>query len=305
MIPGRNTRRGPAAFLRAGALLVLALAAASARAEPFPTGPGQGTLNVAGEPIEIYTYKPTGYEHGPLLLVLHGLGRNAAGYRDYARPLADRYGYLVVAPLFDRKRFPAWRYQSGGITRDVSDSHEGEVRLEPESRRMGATLDALIDAVRNIEGAPALPYSVIGHSAGGQALSRYAAFAPNQARRIVIANPSTYLWPTRDIRFPYGLDGLPATLADDRALRRYFAQPIVILLGTADVKHDRNLNVRPGAIQQGANRYERGHNFYSAAQQIAQEHGWDFRWRLIEVPGVGHSARRMLGADAAAAAFSD
>ena len=305
MILHRNLRRYRAALLWACSLLVLALAAATTRAEPFPAGASQGTLNVGDESIEIYTYKPAEYKGGPLLLVLHGLGRNAPGYRDYAQPLADRYGFLVVAPLFDRKRFPAWRYQAGGITRDISDSYEGDVGLEPESRRMGATLNALIGMVRKVEGAPALPYSMIGHSAGGQALSRYAAFAPGDARRIVIANPSTYLWPTRDIRFPYGYGGLPEALTNDEALRRYLAQPIVLLLGAADVKRDRDLNVRPGAMQQGPNRYERGHNFYAAAQRIAQERGWDFRWRLIEVPGVGHSARRMLGADEAAGAFSN
>ena len=285
-------------------MLVLT-AAAAASAGPFPTGADQRTLNIGGEPVEIYTYKPAGYKGGPLLLVLHGLGRNAPGYRDYALPLAERYGFLVVAPLFDRKHFPHWRYQAGGITRDVSDSYAGEVRLEPESRSLGAAIDALVAAVREAEAAPALPYSLIGHSAGGQALSRYAAFAPNGAHRIVIANPSTYLWPTRDIRFPYGWDGLPATLAGDEALRRYLAQPIVLLLGTADVKRDRGLNVRPGAMQQGQNRYERGRNLYATAQRIAQERGWELRWRLIEVPGVGHSARRMIGAAEAANAFSD
>ena len=89
------------------------------------------------------------------------------------------------------------------------------------------------------------------------------------------------------------------------SLRRYLAQPIVLLLGTADVKRDRGLNVRPGAMQQGQNRYERGRNLYATAQRIAQERGWELRWRLIEVPGVGHSARRMIGAAEAANAFSD
>jgi hypothetical protein len=64
---------------------------------------------------------------------------------------------------------------------------------------------------------------------------------------------------------------------------------------TADLRRDNNLNVRPPAERQGTTRYERGHNAFRAAQQLAQQRGWAFNWQLIEVPDVGHSARRMFG----------
>lgn len=284
------------------ALLLLAACAVALHAEPFPPGASQRGIDSGGEILEVHAYKPPQYAGGGVLLVLHGLGANAPGYRDYAVPLADRLGMLVIAPLFDRQRFPTWRYQTGGIVRNPRAG--GEFTVEPEARWTGRTFLDLIDAVRSAEGRPDLAYALIGHSAGGQALSRFAAFVPNAARRIVIANPSTWVWPSRAERFPYGFGGLPGPLADDAALQRYLAQPVVVLLGTADTRRDNNLNLREGTERQGRNRLERGRNAFDAARQLARERGWAFNWQLVEVPGVGHSARRMFGSPEALAALS-
>ena len=280
--------------IRHSALLVLLCLVSALNAEPYPAGSSKRSVNINGEAIELFAYKPAHYSGGPVLLVLHGLGTNAPGYRDYAVPLADQLGWLVIAPLFDRKRFPTWRYQTGGIVRDQRAS--GEFTAEPDAQWMGRLFLAIIDTARAAESRPGLGYALIGHSAGGQALSRFAAFVPHAAKRIIIANPSTYLWPSRDERFPYGFGDLPPALANDDALRRYLAQPVTLLLGTADIKRDADLNVRDGAERQGANRLERGHNAFNAARQLAQEKGWPFGWRLLEVPNVGHSARLMFGA---------
>lgn len=272
-------------------------------AQALPSGKSQLSMEVDGVAIEIHTYKPPGYRGGPLLVTLHGLGRNVSGYRDYVVPLADRHGLLVVAPLFDRERFPVWRYQTGGLVRDQKSA--GDFKVEPKEKWTGQLLLDLIDAVRTAEGRSDIPYYIVGHSAGGQALSRFAAFIPNTARRIVIANPATYLWPSRSERFPFGFGGLPDFLSNDETIRRYLAQPITILLGTADVNRGPTLNVREGAEKQGPNRYERGLNAFRAAQQIARDKGWEFNWRLVQVPGVAHSARRMYAAAEADAAIFD
>lgn len=284
------------------AALLLAMTTACATAEPYPDGKSRRTVAIAGEDIEVHAYKPARYAGGPILLVLHGLNTNAPGYRDYAIRLAEHHGFLIIAPLFDRKRFPVWRYQTGGLVRDQRAA--GEFTVEPESRWMGVTLLSIIDSVRDAEGRPGLGYSLIGHSAGGQTLSRLAAFMPHAARQIVIANPSTWVWPSREERFPYGFGGLPGNLADDAALQRYLAQPLTLLLGAADNRRDADLNVSAGAERQGANRLERGQNLFKAAQQLAQRRGWTFNWKLVEVPAVGHSARLMFGSAEAAAAFA-
>lgn len=289
-------------LFRFTAMLALIVFVTFALADPVPTGSSQRNIDVGGERITLHIYKPPHYDGGAILLVLHGLGANAPGYRNSAVPLADTHGLLVIAPLFDRKRFPTWRYQTGGLVRDQRTA--GDFELRPESQWTGRMFLEIIDAVRAAEARPELPYSLIGHSAGGQALSRFAAFVPNTAQRIIIANPSTYLWPSREERFPYGFGGLPAALADEAALQRYLAQPVTLLLGTADIQRGGDLNMRPGAKRQGAHRYERGHNAFRAAQQLAQDRGWAFNWRLIEVPGIAHSARRMFASAQAQEALS-
>jgi hypothetical protein len=45
-------------------------------------------------------------------------------------------------------------------------------------------------------------------------------------------------------------------------------------------------------------------NVFNAAKTLAQERGWRFNWRLVELPGVGHNARKMLAAPQASEALS-
>ena len=140
----------------------------------------------------------------------------------------------------------------------------------------------LVDAIRKHEGQPALPYYLIGHSAGGQFLMRVSGFVPTGVRRVVAANPGSDLFPELDRPFPYGFGGLPEELSDDAALKRFLAQPLTLYLGTADLGNE-NLPQSENANKQGAMRYERGKNCFRAAQELAKAKGWPFNWRLVEV----------------------
>jgi len=285
---------------KAGALRNLVVAAAmtltavDATAGPLPYGTSQQTATLAsGTGLDIFSYRPDRCRTSSLLLVFHGLHRNAPGYRDDARALADANCMLVVAPLLDKERFPSWRYQLGGIV------ERGQV----QSRRQwtGNLVLELVDWVTWKEGR-SLEYSMIGHSAGGQFLSRLAAFVPTQARRIVIANPSTYVVPTLRVGAPFGLGGVYDDTTAQAELRRYLAQPVTIFLGGDDIG-DQDLSETPPAMAQGATRLERGLNIYHQASSLAAAQHWAFNWRLVELPGVGHSARKMFGSWQAQAAL--
>jgi pimeloyl-ACP methyl ester carboxylesterase len=227
------------------------------------------------------------------LLVFHGQNHNADDYRDWARPLADKHCMLVVAPRFPKSQFPRWRYQHGGIAQNgvVQDSREWTGRIVVE----------LAERIQQLEGRK-MPYSLIGHSAGGQFLSRLAAFTPTQAQRIVIANPGTHVLPDPKIEAPYGFGGVYASNDVDKELRRYLGTPITIFLGHDDTDEE-GLSASPEANAQGATRHERGLNAFKAAQSLAQARGWPFNWRLVEVPGVGHKAKKMFAAPEASAAL--
>jgi hypothetical protein len=260
----------------------------------IPAGSSRRIADLGGTSLQVFTYRPEGCTLSAILLVFHGVGRNASDYRDYATPLAQRFCMLIVAPLFDEARFPAWRYQRGGIVHD-------EVVQPPENWTVGL-VPLLAAWARQRSGYSSLPYALLGHSAGAQFLSRVAAYGEGGAALIVIANPSTWVRPRLDVTAPYGLRGVYAPPQDKAALRRYLARPVTVLLGGADTG-SRWLAVSSQAEAQGRTRLERGETVFREAEQAARQYGVPFNWRLQIVPGVGHNAREMFASSAAIGAF--
>jgi len=258
-------------------------------------GAGHETAMVQGVPITVFTYRPPGCARPALLFVFHGNGRTAARYRDYARPLADRMCLEVMAPLFDKDRFPSWRYHRGGIVR--------KGRVLPRAQWTVALVAGLVDWARRREGLANAQLYLFGHSAGGQFLSRVAAFAPPPGvARFVIANPSSHVTASLDEPAPYGMGKVFEDSDAEARLRNYLNLPVTIYLGEDDTG-SKDLHNSPAARRQGAQRLERGENVFHAAQTLARGKGWAFNWKIVKVPKVGHSARRLLQAAQALEAF--
>lgn len=266
-------------------LVVLVASAVPGRADPISEGPGKITVKIGGRDLDLFTYKPKNYRDGPLIVVFHGMLRNADTYRDNGIGMADRFGAVVVAPLFDSKRFPNEAYQLGGLLK--------KGQLQPKEEWTWSLVPTLVDEVRRREGKPKMPYYLIGHSAGGQFLCRLTGFIPTDAERIVAANPGSHLFPTGEMPFPYGFGKLPETLNGDDALKRFLARKMTIYVGTADVE-SANLPKGELANSQGATRYERGKNCFKVAQEFAKSKNWPFNWRLVEAPDIGHDAAKMF-----------
>ncbi len=261
----------------------------SLRAAPLPVGSAQFTAENAGEPLTVFSYKPATYRGGPLFVIFHGVQRNAEDYRNFAITLAERFGAIVVAPLFDNVRFPSARYQRGGLLNESGS-------VQPREAWTYAAIPRLVAEVRTREGAAALPYYLIGHSAGGQFLVRLAAFMPGEAVRIVAGNPGSHLFPVRDQDFGYGFGGLPAELSGDEVIRRYLAAPLTFYQGTGDILPTNSFDESPAGMRQGPNRLARGRNCFAEAQRLAKERGWAFNWRKVETPDIGHAAAFMFAA---------
>jgi dienelactone hydrolase len=270
--------------------LLLCALATILHAAPMPAGAAAQDIPTTGGVIRVFTYKPSLYQGGPLVLVFHGINRNAEDYRNFAIAVAERFKVLVAAPLFDRERFPSADYIRGGLL-----NQDGSLR--PREQWTYALVPQLAAALRAGEGKPDLPYYLLGHSAGGQFLARLAAFYPTEAKRIVAGNPGSHLFPRPDWKFGYGFGGLPAEIGDEAALRRYLAAPLTLYLGTGDILTDsRNLDKSPEALAQGPHRYARGLACFEFAQKLAAERGWAFNWRKVETPGIGHDGGGMFAA---------
>jgi hypothetical protein len=264
------------------ALVGAAMSMTAANAQTlFAPGNSQASVVLTGTTLNVFTYKPTTCTPRQLLVVFHGLNRDAGPYRDHARTLADRLCAVVVSPEFDAARFPTMLYQMGGSTVGL--------------------VAPLVDWARKTAGQPDMPYMLIGHSAGGQFLSRVAAYTTPAAARIVIANPSSWVLPDTSAATPFGFGGVANA---EQALRAYLALPVVVLLGLDDTG-THNLSSTKDASAQGPNRLMRGRNTFEKARAAAQRHGWPFNWTLVEVPGVGHDAAKMFSAPLTIAALAE
>ncbi len=268
------------------------LLALVAQAASLPSGPSRTELPDPAEPISLFTYKPPTYCGGPLLVICHGVQRNAEDYRNFAITLAERFGALVVAPLFDKERFPLARYQRGGLV-------GADGKVQPAEKWTYAFIPRIVARVRELEGKPDLPYYLVGHSAGGQFLVRLAAFMPGAAERIIAANAGSHLFPAREADFGYGFGGLPTELSGDDVIRRYLAAPLTLYQGTGDTVADSSMDSSPPAMRQGPNRLARGRAAFATAQALAKARGWEFNWRIVETEGIGHDPAFMFAAKAA------
>lgn len=255
-----------------------------------PGAEGQHVAVLSGKPVTVHTYRPRHCRSEGLLLVFAGYHRNANAYRRRAKSLAEKACLSVIAPEFDRERFPRALYQRAGI------KSAGE--FADEIGCMGQMISQLVVWGRAHFDEPDAPYRMFGHSAGGQLLSRVAAYcALPDVSRIVVANPSTHVSVSTDAPPPFGFRGFDSDEAQAK-IKAYLAQPITIYLGTEDTG-DRLLDESRWARKQGGNRHERGRNIFNQAKEAAEEYGWTFNWELVEAPGVGHSSRGMLTAPAA------
>lgn len=270
-----------------GAML-MALALGALAKTPIP--PGKWSFvwtDVKGHPerpMRVYTYRPNACDTTcPIVIVMHGLKRNASAYRDYWELRADRYKVLVVAPEFSREMWPK-----------AASYNLGEVGVETDREKWAfSTIEHLFDEVRDGQAT----YALFGHSAGGQFVHRMALFRPdNRASVIVAANPGWYTMPewrsekAKDA-FPYSLAGSPS---GPNELRKALARRFVLLLGEKDDDpDDENLFNSDAAKREGDSRVDRGENFFKAATAAAAELGVAFKWELVEVPEVAHDGEAM------------
>lgn len=291
--PGRRAR--PATVLRSASLLLAAvlaplgapaLAAQSpSKTGPFPVGRSLVEAEFDGTKLKLWVYKPENYAGDGFILLLHGASRAAEAYRDNARGFADRYGRLVVVPEFDAERFPNRLYQMGGALREdgtLAEPREQTFRFVP----------LLSQWIREREGAPELPWVLIGYSAGAQFVSRMAAFLDVDAERLVAMSPGSALFPTREMEYGLGFGGLPEKWSNDERIRRYLALPLTVAIGTGDVEEAQ----LPGgpAFRQGVHRYSRNLRWFNTAMDLAHERGWAFNWRLVLADGAGHPPSEMF-----------
>ncbi len=235
-----------------------------------------------------------------VIIAVHGMDRNACAMLaavDDALGLAAGAGdTAVIAPLFAaRPDAPP-----GGHAWNSRGWPAGEPADTGVSSY--AVMDALVEALgpRQI--------TLVGFSAGGQLVNRYAGASPLTLHRYIVVNPSSYLWftPERPVdpgycpgvnAWRYGLDerrGYAARSDADTIRGRYGAREVHYLIGTADDDpRSASLDRSCAAVAQGPNREVRALNYHRHLLAVfgAQI---ESRQPLSVVPGVGHNLAQMM-----------
>lgn len=246
-------------------------------------------LTADGMEIIVFTYRPACSDPS-ILFVFHGLKRKAESVRNKATDIAEGACLMVFAPLFDKARFPNWRYHRAGVFRDD--------RVQPKSQYTSPVLQALVEHARRLVGNPNASLFLFGHSAGAQFLSRITAYTPiADVDRIVIANPSVHVAPLVSEPAPYGFGDFASGPQAQERIKAYLASPVTVYLGREDTKKKYLVN-NDAAKRQGKNRLQRGRTMFRRAKNLARQNGWPFGWQLVEVAEVGHSSGGMLRAPA-------
>lgn len=271
-------------------------AAAPVVAQSEPSIPGAKRFvfdRWAGPALPVWYLRPEGTPaSAPIVFVMHGVKRDADRYLSEWVATAREHGFVVVVPEFTSKAFPgANGYNFGGVFGEGDEE-------QPRSQWSYSAIEPIFDAVRGVEGLTSTKYWLFGHSAGAQFVHRYAMLGMGQRMYGAIsANAGSYMFPTEEVRWPFGVAGTPGGHFDfDRA----FSSPLVLLLGDADNNPAHpSLPHQPEADSQGPHRFARGQNFYAQARDAATKAKWKLKWACMIAPGVAHENDKMAAFAAA------
>ncbi|MBB3943842.1 acetylornithine deacetylase/succinyl-diaminopimelate desuccinylase-like protein/poly(3-hydroxybutyrate) depolymerase [Sphingorhabdus rigui] len=275
-----------ACFLACLSASFVAAPAMAKACDPLAAGSSQIVFSGwSGPKLPVFVHKPqTAGADSRIVFVMHDVQRDGERYRDEWRDLAEQHNLIVVVPTFGREDFPTTgSYNLGNII-------DKKGRKTPKAEWSFSAIEPLFDDIVCRVSGNQRGYALYGHSAGGQFVHRYVAFA--DAPRMdsaVAANSGWYTMPD-DRAFPYGWGGDVAGLVSPA---KAFQRPLTILLGTEDIdRKDPNLRVNGQADKQGQTRFDRGHSFLAAAHKRAGV-AMPISWKIAYAPGVGHDNGQM------------
>jgi poly(3-hydroxybutyrate) depolymerase len=242
--------------------------------------------------MRVFTYVPDTFApDSPVLIVMHGVKRDADRYRDTWRDIAAKTNTLLLVPEFSNEMWP----KSLGYNLGHMQTKGGQ--KIPRNAWSLTAIERAFDKAVTLSGSMRSGYKLYGHSAGAQFVHRFIMFTGvPRVERAVAANAGWYTLPHKNDTFPYGLDGIDVA---DETLREAFSVPLTILLGEDDNDpNSKYLRRTPEALAQGAHRLSRGASYLAAAQLTAAQMNTRLNWQLKTVPGVGHSNKGMAPAAA-------
>lgn len=209
------------------------------------------------------------------LVAVHGIHRDAQGQARRLAAAASAAGRIVIAPLFDRRRYP--NYQQP-ILRQRADI-------------------ALLELIAQLQGRGLIHgrrFDLAGYSGGAQFAHRFAMLHPHRVGRLTLTAAGWYTLPHGQAPYPYGL-GRPErrqpawTPLIAQGIDDFLRLPIAVCVGEQDNLADAHTRRDPTLdALQGNDRLSRAHHWTRAVQDAAQARGITPRIQLHTLPRCGH-----------------
>jgi len=211
-----------------------------------------------------------------LVVVMHGVLRNAADYLADWREWAASRGHVVACPCFEREHWPRGSsYNLGAVT----TRGRGRGRPRPAAARGFTVVEHLAALLRRELDLADAAFDLWGHSAGAQFVHRFPLFRPDApVRRIVAAGAGWYTAPDLHVDYPHGLRH-EAFDFDRSALERWTQRDLLLLRGELDLDRDLHLRCDAATDSQGPTRWHRASHMLDRARAADPA----TRWRLLDV----------------------
>lgn len=214
-----------------------------------------------------------------IIYTIHGISRNALEHINGFISLAERYGAVIIAPLFPKINYP--RYQQLGTSVNQA--------------RADMAFNTVLQDVNEWLNIPTAPILMFGFSGGGQFTHRYAMFYPKRVAKMVLAAPGWYSFPDPEQKYPYGIKSSREWPKLTFAMEQFLQIPTLVLVGEEDDLRDTDLN-KARAIDafQGLNRIERAEHWTAAVRAIGRSYDISADFRLELVPNANHAYESYL-----------
>ncbi|MEA3435758.1 MAG: hypothetical protein U9R43_04785 [Thermodesulfobacteriota bacterium] len=224
---------------------------------------------------EYFLYVPRSVCIGaPVFITVHGVARMAKEHAEEFAPFAERYGVVLIAPLFPKKYF--CDYQRLG--------------RKEKGERADLAFQRIIKEVGLLTGANTDSLYMFGYSGGGQFAHRYAMAYPQNVARIVVAAAGWYTFPDSNVNYPRGIKKAKGLRHIIFSSSRFLSIPACVIVGERDKHRDVELNKSERIDnQQGLNRLERGKAWIQAMADAARASDLNTEYDFKVLPGCNHS----------------
>ncbi len=239
---------------------------------PKQRAPRKHRLGGAGK-TPFWLQLPENPDSERVLLLLHGISRNAEALVHAFAPAAQAAGYVTIAPLFEKGKYPDFQ----------------RLGRRGKGPRIDLILQAILEEVSQALQMPIERVDVFGFSAGAQLGHRFAMAYPQMVRKMALGSAGWYTFPSND-RYPYGLRLKGELPGLEFVPERFLRIPTRVFVGDQDTHRDESLNrsKRVDGIQ-GLHRLERATHWVQAINQEAIRRHLSPQAKLEVMPGVAHS----------------